>query len=116
MLRVEATVPLAVDDAFSLFADRLDALWPPDSALAAIEATLTLWEPPRRIRATWTPGSHVDILFAEVDKDLTTVIVEHRDLAVHDSALRRLVAGDDGWWAALRRYAAAARSSPLPKA
>ena len=112
LLRVEATVALGPEDAFALFAARLGAgLWPAGSPLAAVEADLTLWEPPRRIRATWRPGSHVDVLFAEVDADLTTIIVEHRDLDVHDDEVRRLISGDDGWWGALRDYAAAARAS-----
>lgn len=109
-LRVEASVPLGIDASFALLADRLDALWPADSPLAAVDATVTLWDPPRRIRATWAPGSHVDVLLAEVDDDLTTVIVEHRDLDVHDAALRRTITGDDGWWAALRTFVAASRA------
>jgi hypothetical protein len=109
LLRVEATVPVGLDDAFAAFVDRLDRFWPDGSPLAAVDATLTHWDAPRRIRATWAPGSHVDVAFAPVQEDLTTVIVEHRHLGVHDAALRRLVAGDDGWWGALRAYVAAAR-------
>ncbi len=111
MLRVEASIPLGVDASFALVAGHLADLWPAGSPLAALDTTVTLWEPPRRIRATWAPGSHVDVLFAEVDDDLTTVIVEHRDLDVHDDGLRRLVTGDDGWWGALRRLVAAARTT-----
>ena len=80
------------------------------SPLRAVGAAVTLWEPPRRIGVRWAPGSQVDIRFAEVDDELTTVIVEHRDLDVHDPDLRRLITGDDGWWSALRSYVAAARS------
>jgi len=102
-------VPLGAEAAFGLLVDRLAHWWPAGSALRDVEATITLWEPPTRIAATWAPGSSVDVRVAEVDDDLTTVIVEHRHLDVHDRATRDLVTGDDGWWSALRAYAAAAR-------
>ncbi len=109
LLRVEVSVPLGAEAAFALFADRSPRWWPRSSPLHVVDVTVTLWEPPVRIGATWAPGSTVDVRFAEVDDDLTTVIVEHRRLDVHDRATRDLVTGDDGWWSALRAYAAAAR-------
>lgn len=109
LLRVEVSVPMGAEAAFALFTDRLGRWWPASSPLRAVEATLTLWEPPTRIGARWAPGSTVDVRFAEVDDDLTTVIVEHRHLDVHDPATRTLVTGDDGWWSALRAFASAAR-------
>jgi len=83
------------------------------------------WDPPAALRLDWVLGadrtpeadadrrSVVDVRFAEVDDDLTTVIVEHRGLAAHGSGandVRRWVGGDDGWWAILSAYAAAARA------
>lgn len=103
-------MPLGAEASFSLFADDPDGWWPPGSRLASMEATVARWEPPRRIGATWAPGSTIDVRFAEVDDDLTTVIVEHRHLDAHDPATRVLIAGDDGWWSVLRAYAAAARA------
>lgn len=102
-------MPLGAEAAFALFADRSPRWWPARSPLRSIEATVTLWEAPTRIGATWAPGSTVDVRFAEVDDDLTTVIVEHRHLDLHDRATRALITGEDGWWSALRAYAAAAR-------
>jgi len=103
-------VPLGAEASFTLFADGLAGWWPPDSPLGAIDATVTLWEPHRRIGVTWAPGSTIDVRFAEVDDDLTTVIVEHRHLDAHDPATRALITGDDGWWSLLRAYAAATRT------
>ena len=109
LLRVEVSVPLGVEASFAHFVDGLDRWWPASSPIRSLEATVTLWEPPGRIGVTWAPGSTVDVRFAEVDDDLTTVIVEHRHLDVHDPATRALITGDDGWWSALRSFAAAAR-------
>jgi len=109
LLRVEVSVPLGVEASFTLFADDVDTWWPTSSALRAIEATVTLWEAPTHIRVTWAPGSTIDVRFAEVDDDLTTIIVEHRHLDAHDPATRALITGDDGWWQVLRAYAAATR-------
>lgn len=88
--------------------------------------TVTLWDPPDHVRLTWAvdsdrrlpadvrdaPASRVDIRLAEVDDDLTTVIVEHRGLEAHDdpAAVRAWVGGEDGWWSILRAYVAAARA------
>ncbi len=110
LLRVEVSVPLGAEASFALLAD-VDRWWPASSPLRAIEATVTLWEPPEHIRVRWAPGSTVDVRIAEVDDDLTTVIVEHRHLDAHDPATRTLITGDDGWWQALRAYAAAARDA-----
>jgi hypothetical protein len=109
LLRVEVSVPLGVEASFALLADRLDHWWPAGSALRDVDVTVTVWEPPGRIGVTWAPGSTVDVRLAEVDDDLTTVIVEHRHLDVHDPATRALITGDDGWWSALRAFASAAR-------
>lgn len=103
-------MPLGVEASFARFADDLDAWWPADSPLRSMAATVTLWERPTLIAATWAPGSSVDVRFAEVDDDLTTVIVEHRHLDAHDPATRALITGDDGWWSTLRAYAAACRT------
>lgn len=103
-------MPLGVGTSFARFAD-VDRWWPADSALRAMDATVTLWEPPVRIGVTWAPGSTVDVRFAEVDDDLTTVIVEHRHLDAHDRPTRALITGDDGWWSLLRAYAEAARAT-----
>ncbi len=102
-------MPLGAAASFARFVDDMDAWWPASSPLRALEATVTLWEPPTRIGVTWAPGSTVDVRFAEVDDDLTTVIVEHRHLDAHDPATRALVTGDTGWWQVLRAYARAAR-------
>lgn len=102
-------MPLGVEASFARFVDGLDRWWPASSPIRSIPATVTLWEPPGRIGVTWAPGSTVDVRFAEVDDDLTTVIVEHRHLDVHDPATRATITGDDGWWSALRSYAAATR-------
>jgi hypothetical protein len=110
LLRVEVSVPLGVEAAFARFADDLDAWWPAGSALDAMDVTVTLWERPVRVGATWAPGSTIDVRFAEVDDDLTTVIVEHRHLDRHDPATRALITGDDGWWSVLRAYAASTRA------
>ena len=108
LLRVEVSVPLGAETAFARFA-HIDAWWPADSPLRSFAPTVTLWEPPEHIRVRWEPGSTIDVRVAEVDDDLTTVIVEHRHLAAHDPETRALLKSDDGWWAVLRAYAAAAR-------
>lgn len=108
-------MPLGAEASFSRFIDDLDAWWPADSPLRSIEAVLTIWEPPTRIGATWAPGSTVEVRFAEVDDDLTTVIVEHRHLDRHDPATRATITGETGWWRTLLAYAAStrpARSTP----
>ena len=103
-------MPLGLEASFARFADDLAGWWPTGSDLGAMDATVTLWERPDHIRATWAPGSTIDVRFAEVADDLTTVIVEHRHLDRHDPATRALITGDDGWWAVLRAYAASART------
>jgi hypothetical protein len=110
LLRVEVSVPLGAEASFALFADGMAGWWPATSPLGAMEATVTLWEAPRRIGVSWAPGSTIDVRFAEVEDDLTTVIVEHRHLDVHDPDTRARITGDDGWWAVLRAYADAARA------
>lgn len=102
-------MPLGAEASFARFAD-VDAWWPSASPLRAIDATVTLWDPPEHVRVTWAPGSTVDVRFAEVDDDLTTVIVEHRHLDRHDPAERALIRSDDGWWTVLRAFVAATRS------
>lgn len=102
-------MPLGVEASFARFADDLDGWWPASSPLRSFDATVTLWEPPVRIGVTWAPGSTVDVRFAEVDDDLTTVIVEHRRLDAHDPAARALITGDTGWWQVLRSYSEATR-------
>jgi len=156
MVRVEVTVPLAVDRAFALFTEGLAGWWPnrvlqdpaatTDPELTASAMTLDpvvggvwserstdgteriwgavrAWEPPRALTLDWAVGgdrtpepdgraSTVVVRFAEVEGALTTVIVEHRDLDAHgagEPAVRRWVAGDDGWWAILQAYVSAAR-------
>lgn len=110
LLRVEVSVPLGAEASFARFTDDLDRWWPTDSPLRHLAATVTRWEPPVRIGVTWAPGSTVEVRFAEVDDDLTTVIVEHRHLGAHDAATRALITGDDGWWAVLRAFVAATRA------
>ncbi|HEX7131514.1 MAG TPA: hypothetical protein VF228_03020 [Iamia sp.] len=100
-------MPLGVEASFALFTEGMAGWWPPDSSLLAMDATVTLWDPPTRIGVTWAPGSTIDVRFAEVDDDLATVIVEHRHLDVHDAATRAVITGDDGWWSVLRAYVAA---------
>ncbi|QYG91238.1 hypothetical protein HC251_01485 [Iamia sp. SCSIO 61187] len=114
LLRVEVSVPLGIEASFALFTDGLADWWPASSPLREVEATVTLWEPQAHIRVTWAPGATIDVRFAEVDDDLTTVIVEHRHLDAHDPATRALITGDDGWWSVLRAFAAAARARTAP--
>lgn len=101
-------MPLGVEAAFSLFTDGMERWWP--ATARPMEATVTLWEPPAHIRARWAPGSTIDVRFAEVDDDLTTVIVEHHRLDAHDPDTQAWITGDDGWWSILRAYAAASRA------
>jgi hypothetical protein len=111
LLRVEVSVALDVEAAFALFTEDMVGWWPPDSVLRTMDATVTLWDPPTRIGVKWAPGSTIDVRFAEVDDDLTTVIVEHRHLDRHDAETRAVVTGDDGWWSVLRAYAEAAAAT-----
>ncbi len=111
LLRVEVTVPLGLGAAFALLTEGLDGWWPTERRWGEV----TLREPPLHLRASW-PGvdgaSVVDVRLADVDDDLTTVIVEHRGLHHHSPEERAWLRGDDGWWAILRTYAAAARTAP----
>jgi uncharacterized protein YndB with AHSA1/START domain len=74
------------------------------------------WDPPRLVGLTWRPhgdaAGRVEVRTAPVEDDLTTVIVEHHlgGAAATDGS-RRHLAGEQGWWAVLRAYAAAARPS-----
>jgi hypothetical protein len=74
------------------------------------------WDPPRLVALAWRPdgeaAGRVEVRTAPVDADLTTVIVEHHlsGPATTDGS-RRHLAGEHGWWAVLRAYAGAARST-----
>lgn len=151
MVRVEATVPVGLDDAFALLTDGMAGWWPealrldPGSRLTvepaeggawverAADGTervwgrVLAWDPPRSLSLTWALGadrspaadperaSTVVLRLASVADDLTTLIVEHRDLGRHGAAdraaVRRWVAGDEGWWLVLRAYVGAGRQS-----
>ena len=73
-------VDCSVDDAFRLFTERFGDWWPgEDSERAAIErGTVTLWDPPRRIRFTWR-RDHDQTVTADfhVEADGTRVTVIH---------------------------------------
>lgn len=76
--------------------------------------TVTVWDPPRRVGLTWAVAegrSGIDVTVADVHDDLTTVIVEQRGLDHLDPDERAWLTGDDGWWATLRAFAAAARAA-----
>lgn len=111
LIRLEVTVPLDGEAAFALLVRELEVA--PEVGGPWPHGTVSLSDPPRRLRLTWDGAdgsSHVDVVVAEVDDDLTTVIVEHRGLQHHDRDERTWLTGEDGWWAILRAYAAAARA------
>lgn len=105
VVRVEASVPLAAPDAWALLIEGMAGWWPGGpEALGPGEL-----DPPRAATFTWADdGSEVVLRVASVEDDLSTVIVEHRYVG---RAVREWAAGDDGWWAVLRAYVAAAPQS-----
>jgi hypothetical protein len=105
VVRVEASVPLGVADAYALLVDGRDGWWPAGTDALDLAAQ----DPPRTASGTWAAdGSEVVLRVAPVGDDLTTVIVEHRYRA---RAVRAWAAGDDGWWGVLRAYVGAARAA-----
>lgn len=105
MVRVEATVSLPAAEAWALLVDAMATWWP--EGPAALEPGRQ--DPPATAAYTWAAdGSAVTFRVGSVEDDLTTVIVEHR---YRTRAVRAWAAGDDGWWAVLRAYVAAARAA-----
>jgi uncharacterized protein YndB with AHSA1/START domain/uncharacterized protein YciI len=106
-IRRQVVVPAAADIAFDVFTADIGRWWPvaagfsvfagtvafldgriveygPGGAEAAVWGSVLDWEPPRRIRLSWHPGSdsdkasEVEVSFAPVTDDQTLVTVEHR--------------------------------------
>jgi uncharacterized protein YndB with AHSA1/START domain/uncharacterized protein YciI len=134
-LRRQVVVPAGPQVAFDVFTQRIGTWWPvekfsvhgagstaafrdgrlvetgPDGAEAVWGEVLD-WEPPRRLRLTWHPGStadrgEIEVSFAPVTEALTLVTVEHRGWERYvDPAAARDEYGH-GWPGVLDGYAAA---------
>lgn len=144
--RAEVTVPASPDHAFSLFTDEIGLWWRRDTPYwndrerglsVRIEpgvggrfievydlesgsgmevGRVTVWEPGRRLRLTWTQvgwpegaSTELEITF-EPAGDATRVRLEHRGFDQVPGALDFLAGYDAGWSEVLGWFAAHART------
>ena len=114
----------AADDAATSLDPRPEGRWTERAGAGeAPVGSVATWDPPRLVALAWHPGAddgrdgRVEVRFAPVEDDLTTVIVEHHlsDATGRHGADRRWLAGEQGWWGVLRAYVAAARSAAGPQ-
>ena len=141
-IRRQVVVPAGLDLAFATFTDEIGRWWPvgaghsvygagsavafrdgqlvesgPGGAVAVWGSVLD-WDPPRRVRLTWHPGSgpekatEVEFTFAPVGETQTLVTVEHRGWERYADPAGARSEYNQGWPFVLGHYVSSVAASP----